>query len=95
MVGGNDEMEVNKLIGALNGMILSAGNEPKIDEWVKEFLIEVKSTLEAQQKEIKKIERYEKALLEIVENPKDWSKSYGNAYTESVRIALKALQINE
>lgn len=44
---------------------------------------------------LKKVQRYEEALLSIVENPKDWSKfSYQEAYTESVRIAIKALKID-
>jgi hypothetical protein len=43
----------------------------------------------------KKLERYEKALEAIVNNPKSWKESYDQAYTESIRIALMALAVNE
>lgn len=52
------------------------------------YLIELNAKAE-------KVERYEKALLEIVENPNNWSTSYGKAYSESVRIASKALKLDE
>jgi hypothetical protein len=42
-----------------------------------------------------KVERYEKALKLIVANPTSWETSYGAAYTESVRIALEALNLKE
>jgi hypothetical protein len=43
---------------------------------------------------LEKVRRYEEALLSIVENPKDWETSYDKAYTESVKIALKALNLD-
>lgn len=39
-------MEVDKLISTLNGMIISSDSNPNTDEWVKDFLIEIKLKLQ-------------------------------------------------
>ncbi len=48
-------MEAEKLINAINGMIISSEKNPVIDIWVKDFLVEIKSSLEEQQKEIEEL----------------------------------------
>ncbi|MEE3950750.1 hypothetical protein [Peribacillus frigoritolerans] len=48
-------MDANKMISALGGMIYASDNHPKSSEseWLKDFLIEIKTLIEEQQKEIK------------------------------------------
>lgn len=57
-------MEINKLIKTLNGMVISSENDPSIEGWVKDFLTEIKTTIEKQEKRVGKLEQERNEIFE-------------------------------
>lgn len=60
-------MEENTLISALGGMILSLENRSDQPSWLKDFLVEIKSTLELQEAKIVQYEQQVNSLKESME----------------------------
>lgn len=69
--------------------------EAKINGEEQSYSSIVNEAVRMIKEEREKVRKYEKALLEIIETPEDSFDSFEEAYLESVRIAMKVMDIEE